>query len=108
MHFRKEGRRGWCRERESNPHEPFGSSDFKSDTSASSVIPARDNSTMRKKTLPLFVKGRARVSVEVLAAYQEDAPYSCSQVQQPDHHEHRPDVRPKISQTCSSSSQGHR
>jgi hypothetical protein len=36
----------WCREGESNPHAPFGASDFKSDTSASSVIPAHRYSSL--------------------------------------------------------------
>src|SRR5208337_4025406 len=32
--------KGWCREGESNPHNPFGSADFKSAASASFAIPA--------------------------------------------------------------------
>jgi hypothetical protein len=34
----------WCRGWESNPHDPFGSQDFKSCASASFATPARENS----------------------------------------------------------------
>src|ERR1017187_9460405 len=38
---------GWCREGDLNPHNPFGSADFKSAASASFAIPARKESALR-------------------------------------------------------------